>query len=87
MIFPLGTFLIQGSQLYAPSLIPTTNSFPEAEFKNVEISLRFLGLILKSSQTLGFRIICLHYKPVSNHFCSGGKGGGEVKSSSRRDCE
>jgi hypothetical protein len=29
---------------------------------------------------------CLHYKPVSNHFCSGGEGGG-VKSVSRGDCE
>ncbi len=35
----------------------------------VEVS----GHNLESSQTLGFRIQCLHYKPVSNHFCS--KGG------------
>ncbi len=36
----------------------------------VEIS----GHNLKSSQTWVFRVQCLHYKPVSNHFCSGGGG-------------
>ncbi len=36
-----------------------------------------------SFQTWGCRIKCLHYKPVSNHFCSRG----EVKSFSRGDCE
>ncbi len=40
----------------------------------VEVS----GHNLKSSQTWGFRIQCLHYKPVSNHFCSRGKGGNKI---------
>jgi hypothetical protein len=40
------------------------------------ISLRFLGIILI---VLGFRIQCLHYKPVSNHFCPKGGGGGGSK--------
>ncbi len=31
-------------------------------------------------------MLFFHYKPVSNHFCSGGGGGG-VKSVSRGDCE
>ncbi len=31
---------------------------------------------LESSQTWGFRIQCLHYKLVSNNFCSRGGGGG-----------
>jgi hypothetical protein len=31
------------------------------------------------------RIQCLHYKPVSNHFCS--RGGRRVESISRGDCE
>ncbi len=43
------------------------------------------GQNLESSQTWGFCIQCLHYKPVSNHCCS--KGGGGVKSVSRGDCE
>ncbi len=30
----------------------------------------------ESSQTRGFRIQCLHYKPDSNQFFSGGGGGG-----------
>ncbi len=34
--------------------------------------------LLESSQTWGFRIQCLHYKPVANNFClSGGGGWGE----------
>ncbi len=34
------------------------------------ISLRFLSLnYLESSHTWGFRIHCLHYRLVSNHFC------------------
>ena len=40
------------------------------------ISLRFHRHNPGSSQTWGFRIQCLHYKPVSNHFCS--KGGREL---------
>ncbi len=43
-------------------------------------SLRFLVNHLRSSQTWGFRIQCLHYKPVSIHFCSS-------KSVSRGDSE
>ncbi len=38
---------------------------------------------LDSYQTWGFRFQCLHYKPVSNHFCS--RGG--VISVSRGGCE
>ncbi len=41
----------------------------------VEVS----GHNLEISETWGFRKHCLHYKPVSNHFCWGG-GGGVVKS-------
>ncbi len=41
----------------------------EAELIKLTISL--------SSQTLGFHIQCLHYKPVSTHFCS--REGGGVK--------
>ncbi len=55
------------------------------------ISLRFL----ESFQTWSFRVQCLHYKTVPNHFCSRGggwKGGGRgkeggVKSVSRGGCE
>ncbi len=46
----------------------------------VEVS----GHNLESSQTWVFQIQCLHYKPVSNHFCSREEG---VKSISRGDCE
>ncbi len=46
----------------------------------VEVS----GHNLKSSHIWGFRIQCLHYKTVPNHYCS--RGGG-VKSVSRGDCE
>ncbi len=41
---------------------------------------------LESSHTWGFPVQCLHYKPVSNHFFSGGGGDG-VESISRGDCE
>jgi len=34
------------------------------------------GQNLESSQTWGFQVQCLHYKPVSNHFAPGGGGGG-----------
>ncbi len=44
---------------------------PEAEFMNTEA----FGRAFESSQTLSFHIKCLHYIPVSNHFCSGGGGG------------
>ncbi len=48
-------------------------------------SLRFLGIILRVLRIeVSFRIQCLHYKPVSNHFCSRGQGG--VKSISRGNC-
>ncbi len=39
-------------------------------------SLRFSGHNLESFQTCGFCTECLHYKPVLNHFCSRGGGGG-----------
>jgi hypothetical protein len=42
------------------------------------ISLRFQGHILESFQTWRFRTQCLHYKPVSTHFCWGGGGWGEL---------
>ncbi len=42
----------------------------------VEVS----GHNLENSQTWGFCVQCLHYKPASNHFCSRGRGGGGVKS-------
>ncbi len=42
----------------------------------VEVS----GLDLESSHIWGFHTQCLHYKPVSNHFCSGGGGGGTINS-------
>ncbi len=42
------------------------------------------GNNLESSQTWGFCIQCLHYKPVSNHFAQAGAGS---KSVSRGDCE
>ncbi len=57
------------------------------------------GHNLESSQTWGFRIQCLHYKPVSIHFCWGEKwgkicsrgdlwgGGGGLKSANRGNCE
>ncbi len=52
-------------------------------YKFVEVS----GHNLESSQTCGFCVQCLHYKPVWNHFCSGEGGGGRgrVKSVSRGD--
>ncbi len=54
----------------------------ETEFYNfVEVS----GHNLESSQTRGFRIQCVHYKPVSIHFSQGEAGG--VKSVGRVDCE
>ncbi len=36
-----------------------------------------------SSQTWGFQVQCLYYKPVPNHFCSKVRGGGGRKSFSR----
>ncbi len=55
---------------------------------NVQISLRFLGIILRVVR-LEVSIYCtmfsVHYKPVSNHFCSGGGGG--VKYAGRGDCK
>ncbi len=51
----------------------------------VEVSI---GIILRVSRLeVSVYIQCLQYKPVSNHFCSGGGGGGGVKSVSRCDCE
>ncbi len=47
----------------------------------VEVS----GHNLDSSQTWSYRIQCLHYQPVSNHFCSRDGGGGGVKSVGRGD--
>ncbi len=38
------------------------------------ISLRFLNIIF-SSQNLGFRLQCLHYKTVSNNTFALGRGG------------
>ncbi len=85
---PLPSFL--GSKLYinplwlpphpvavlTPAAAATTSRIHERT-----ISLRFLGIIFKSRvlETWGFRIQCLHYKPVSNHLCWrewGGRGGG-----------
>jgi len=45
------------------------------------ISVEVSGHNLESSQTWD---ICLHYKPVSNHFCSRGRGS---KICSRGDCK
>ncbi len=43
------------------------------------ISLRFLGIIMRVIKLVGFRMQCLHSKPVSNHFCFLGGGGGGGK--------
>ncbi len=58
-----------------PGLRPCPILKPNSWTDNfVEVS----GHNRESSQTWGFCIQCLHYKPVSNHFCSrGGGGGGE----------
>ncbi len=60
------------------SLVTTFNkeTVTRSRIHGRTISLRFLGIILRRSQTWGFRIQCLHYKPVVNHFCWG-VGGGE----------
>jgi hypothetical protein len=58
---------IQISQSFAQRQKPNSwrNNFVEVSGQNLE-----------SFQTWGFHIQCLHYKPVSNHFCSSGVGGG-----------
>ncbi len=45
----------------------------EAEFMNVQFRWGFWHN-LESSQTWVFHIQCLHYNPLSNHFCSRGRG-------------
>ncbi len=81
------------TQLHSHPIIPLPPAFQlpfedthtRSQIHDHTILLRFLGMYnLESSQTLGFHLQCLHYKPVSNHFCS--KGGG-VKTVSRGDCE
>ncbi len=42
---------------------------PEAELMSVQFRWGF-GHNLESSQIWGFRVQCLHYKPVSNQCCS-----------------
>jgi hypothetical protein len=66
------------------SLFPNIN-YTEAEFMNVQFCWGS-GHNLESSPTWGFRRQCLHYKLVSNQFCSK-EGGGGVKSVGRGDCE
>ncbi len=45
------------------------------------ISLSFLGIILRVLRLeVSLYKQCIRYKPVSNHFCSWGWGGGGVKS-------
>ncbi len=60
-------FGLLATLMYATVLKPNlwTYNFVEVSWDNLE-----------SSQTWGFRIQCLHYKPVSNHLCSMGWGGG-----------
>ncbi len=60
----------------APELTRSRSWIHERTKNFIEVS----GHNLESSQTWGFRIQCLHYKPVSNHCCPGGGGG--VKSES-----
>jgi hypothetical protein len=56
---------------YWTVLFCTINQKPNSWTYNfVEIS----GHNLESSQAWGFRIHCLHYKPVSTHICSRGRG-------------
>ncbi len=57
------------------------NSWMYCVFNIVDVS----GHNLESSQTWGFQIQCLHYKPVSNYFCSMGRGGCGIKFVSRGD--
>ncbi len=49
------------------------------------VSLRFLGIILRVLRLEISIDKCLHYKPLSNHFCLGGAGGEKLVR--RGDCE
>ncbi len=62
------TFTNKDSDCSCYLLVLKPNSWT---YNFVEIS----GPNLKSSQILDFHIQSLHYKPVSNHFCSRGRGG------------
>jgi hypothetical protein len=55
---------------------------PETEFMNVQLRWGFWAQSWEF-QTWGFRIQCLHYKLVSNHFCS--RGGSKIRC--RGDCD
>ncbi len=46
---------------------------PETEFVNEIFRFRFLCITLRAF-SIEVSIKCLHYKPVLNHFCSGGGG-------------
>ncbi len=66
---------------YMLPLLQTPNSWT---YNFVEVSAHNI----ESSQNLRLPYIqCIHYKPVSKHFCSREGGGGGVKSVSRGDCE
>ncbi len=51
-----------------------TSQLPRSRIHERIFSLRFLNTILRVLR--GFRIQCLHYKPVSDHSGGGGGGGG-----------
>ncbi len=72
-------FTCECSPLMPPSFLRTVvGSRSEAEFMNVLVQFCWgFGHNLESSQTRGFRIQCLHYKLISNHFCS--KGGDDCE--------
>jgi hypothetical protein len=69
-----------GRRLFEHVIMPGTQNPNSWTYNFDEVS----GHSLESSQTWGIRIQCLHYKPVSRHFCSAGRG---VKSVNRGDCE
>ncbi len=47
-------------------------AFARSRFHERTISLRFLNIILRVIRLEVY--VCLHYKPVSNHFCTRGRG-------------
>ncbi len=77
------------ADLEVVSLIPDCICFYPKEARRSKRKFTFIWLLQccynvaevsgHNLETCGFRIQCLHYRPVSNHFCSRGGGGGGGK--------
>ncbi len=76
------SFILLG--IFLPGTFRSAGSFfslkcPEAEFMNVQNFVEVSGHNLVNFMIGGFRIQCLHYKPLSNHFRWGGGGGCKIR--------